>query len=394
MDQLKGSLRFIPLPAVTQFVAGLGSTGRLQISQGPWSGEIALGNGQVVGAQLGAERGRPALDGLVLALTEADFAFVDGQDASDAEPLLGRDELAGYMAGLVAERERLQPVIGMLNSVPCLIDQPSSGGGAESSQVTIQAAALQLIPALVYGHTLEQIAQRRGLARTLREISALRNGGLVRLEATPAAPPMPAQTLQVVPPAPAPTDQSPARADQSPARHGAATPAPAPSPADQEPARRPAPTRINVPPPIRPLRPVPTENRPAAQPPRRAGWWQTSSAVAPATIETPRPRLVTDEPRPHLEALRPETDRPDADRLEQHRAEAEHLDLPRPDAERLDLPRSDAERFDLRRAEPRRSDADSSAPAETGRPLTGLPRGRSWRSTLVGLFLSDSAPQV
>jgi hypothetical protein len=350
MDQLKGSLRFIPLPAVTQFIAGLGSTGRLQISQGAWTGEIALGNGQVVGAQLGAERGRPALDGLVLALTEADFAFVDAPAASDAEPLLGRDELAGYMAGLVAERERLQPVIAMLNSVPCLIDQPSSGSGAESSQVTIQAAALQLIPALVYGHTLEQIAQRRGLARTLREIAALRNGGLVRLE---AAPPMPAPTLQVVPPAPAPAEQNPAR-HEAPAPTPA--PAPAPAPADQDPARRPAPARINVPPPIRPLRPVPTEGRPAAQPPRRAGWWQTSSAVAPATIEMPRPRLVTEEARPHLQAVRPDAD---------------HHELPD--------------------AEPRRSEPDASAAAHTEPTLT---RKGSWRNTLVGLFLSDSAPQA
>ena len=341
MDQLKGSLRFIPLPAVTQFIAGLGSTGRLQVSLGAWSGEIALGNGQVVGAQLGAERGRPALDGMVLALTEADFAFVDGPAEVAGEPLLSREELASYMAGLVAERERLQPVVGMLNSVPCLVDQHTTG--SETNQVTIQAAALQLIPALVYGHTLEQIARRRGLARTLREIAALRNGGLVRLEATPAAPP----TLQAIPAA-----QAPARA-----------------PADQDTMRRPAPPRTMTPPTIRPLRPLPTEPRPAAQPPRRAGWWQTSSAAAPATLQTLRPRLVTEEPRPHLDAVRPEAD---------------HLD-----AERLDLPRS----------EPRRPEAEGSAPgssepghSEPGRSELTQARGRSWRSTLLGMFVAESSP--
>ena len=352
MDQLKGSLRFIPLPAVTQFIAGLGSTGRLQVTQGAWSGEITLGTGQVVGAQLGAERGRPALDGLVLALTEAEFAFVDGPSAPEAEPLLSREELAGYMAGLVAERERLQPVVGMLSSVPCLIDQPASGG-SDGSQVTIQAAALQLIPALVYGHTLEQIAQQRGLARTLREIAALRSGGLVRLEATPAAPATPAPTLQVVPPTPAAADHDANRRPSS-----------APAPAEQDPARRPVPPRTMTPPTLRPLRPLPTEPRPAAQPPRRAGWWQTSSAVAPATIETPRPRLVTEEARPHLEALRPEVERPDADRL------------------------------DLPRVEPRRAEAESSTPAHSllGNSFPALARSRSWRSTLLGIFVAESTP--
>jgi hypothetical protein len=337
MDQLKGSLRFIPLPAVTQFIAGLGSTGRLQVAQGAWTGEISLGNGQVVDAKLGVERGRPALDGLVLALTEADFAFVDGPAEVGLEPLVSREELAGYMAGLVAERERLQTVVGMLNSVPCLVDLPASGG-PENTQVTIQAAALQLIPALVYGHTLEQIAQRRGLARTLREIAMLRNGGLVRLETTPAAPPSQTPTLEAAKPS--------ARA--------------ATTATEQETARRPAPPRINVPPPMRPLRPVPSEQRPSAQPPRRAGWWQTPSgaAAAPASVDMPRPRLVTlEETRPHLEAVRSEPERP----------------------------------------EPQRVDAAHDAQDTAGRgsaDLSSTTHRRSWRTTVLGLFLSEPAAQA
>jgi hypothetical protein len=272
MDQLKGSLRFIPLPAVTQFIAGVGSTGRLKITQGAWSGEIALRNGQIVGAQLGAEHGRAALEGMVLALTEAEFAFLDGVVES-TEPLLSRDELAGYMAGLVAERERLQLAPGALTSLPCLVDQGQNGG--EASQVTIQAAALQLIPSLVYGHTLEQIALRRGLARTLRELAMLRAGGLVRLESAPPAP----------------------------AASAAAAPATISAPA-------------SAPRPVRPLRPVAAAAGPAgpaAAPapaaPRRAGWYQavnSSAAAAPATVELPRPRLLIEEARARLEPVRDE----------------------------------------------------------------------------------------
>jgi hypothetical protein len=262
------------------------------------------------------------------------------------------------MAGIVAERERLQPVVGMLNSVPCLVDQPAEGD-QESSQVTIQAAALQLIPALVYGHTLEQIAQRRGLARTLREIAVLRNGGLVRLESAPADPTAGAQRTRAAT-APAP---GPAAAEQNATRQAAPNTAhteqdarrqTAPSPApEQDTSRRPAPPRINLPPPIRPLRPVPSEARPAAQPPRRPGWWQTpsGSAAAPATVELPRPRLVTDETRPHLEAVRKEHDQPEGGR-----------------------------------SEPRRLEADHSEPT--------LTPSRSWRSALTGFFFSEPSAQV
>jgi len=250
MDQLKGSLRFVSLPAVTQFIVGLGTTGRLKLSQGAWSGEITLRDGQIVGAQLGSERGRAALESMVLVLSDAEFAFLDGVVDADAEPIVARDDLGGFLATLVAERERLQVSPGVLNGVPRLIDN-----GPEASEVTIQASALQLIPMLVYGHTLEQIAQRRGLSRTLREIALLREGGLVRVE--------------------------PGRVAEQP------TAAPAP-------AARPV-AAMN-----RPLRPVNAEGHPLpTTAPRRATWWQSSSgsATAPAAVEMPRPRLVKSEPK-------------------------------------------------------------------------------------------------
>jgi hypothetical protein len=249
MDQLKGSLRFVSLPAVTQFIVGLGTTGRLKLTQGAWSAELTLRDGQIIGAQLGTERGRAALEGMVLLLSEAEFVFLDGVVDGDAEPIIGRDELGGFLAALVAERERLLVTPNALSGVPRLIDN-----GPEASQVTIQAGALQLLPMLVYGHTLEQIALRRGVARTLREIALLREGGLVRVE--------PGRVTE------APTPATPA------ARAVAAV--------------------------SRPLRPVSTEGHaiPLAAP-RRATWWQSSSgsAAAQAKIELPRPRLVKDEPK-------------------------------------------------------------------------------------------------
>ena len=255
MDQLKGSLRFVSLPAVTQFIAGLGTTGRLKLMQGAWSGEITLRDGQIVGAQLGTERGRSALEGMVLGLSEAEFAFLDGVVDAEAEPIVGRDKLGGFMAALVSERDGLMDTLGTLNGVPRLIDS-----GPEGTQVTMQAGALQLIPMLVHGQTLEQIGLRRGLARALREIAALREGGLVEID--------------------------PGRATAEPTT-ATATPASAP------PVRPVAAVS-------RPLRPASAEGHPvpmAAN--RRATWWQTSSnsAAAPATVDMPRPHLVKDQPK-------------------------------------------------------------------------------------------------
>jgi hypothetical protein len=268
MNQLTGSLRFFSLPAVTQFITSLGCTGRLRIAQAGWNGEIAVRNGQIVAVHLGSEHGRPALDGMVLGLTDAEFAFTDGPVDQSTEPLLGADELTAYMAALVAERDQLQSVVSALNTVPCLIDRPHSG--SEAGQVTIRAAALQLIPSLVYGHTVEQIAERRGLARTLRDLAMLRSGGLVRMESAPTAPSAPAGSAVPAAPAVPAALSAPARpavpaapsapaaaavpaAPSAPAAAAApaAAPAPAPRPAAAAPAPRPllAPSAHEVAPP-------------------------------------------------------------------------------------------------------------------------------------------------
>ncbi len=77
MDQLQGSLRFISLSTLTQLLVRTGSTGRLHIARGMWLGEIALRDGQLVAARLGSENGRAALEGMVLALDDAEFVFLE-----------------------------------------------------------------------------------------------------------------------------------------------------------------------------------------------------------------------------------------------------------------------------------------------------------------------------
>ena len=48
MTKLCTSLRFADLPAVAELLASVGSTGRLRINHGAWSGEILVRRGQIV----------------------------------------------------------------------------------------------------------------------------------------------------------------------------------------------------------------------------------------------------------------------------------------------------------------------------------------------------------
>lgn len=179
MTQFGGSLRFVQLPAVTQLLAELGSTGRLCVSHAEWTGEIFMRVGQIADARLGAEHGRAALEAIALALPDGEFSFVDEPvpAAEHASPaLVPADERRAYLDGLGAERQRIARLIPSLTLVPRLVEAPAD------TQITIGAAALQLIPALVLGHSLATVAKRRGLARTLRDLAVLIEGGLVTLD--------------------------------------------------------------------------------------------------------------------------------------------------------------------------------------------------------------------
>src|SRR6266851_2233530 len=183
MTQFGGSFRFVQLPAVTQLLADLRSTGRLCVAHQEWTGEIVVREGQIVGARLGAEHGRAALEAIAAALPDAEFSFTDEPVSETSEVLIPPAERAAYMERLGAEHQRLAKLIASLGLVPRLVSE--SDGKCADTQVTIGAAALQLIPALVFGHTLERIARERGLVRTLRDVASLMAGGLVTLEPQP-----------------------------------------------------------------------------------------------------------------------------------------------------------------------------------------------------------------
>jgi hypothetical protein len=184
MTQLGASLRFVELPAVVELLASVCSTGRLRLASGDWAGEIVLRRGQIVGAALRNERGLAALEGIALGFTDGELKFADGPVAEGDDALLAVDQQVPYLSALNEERQRLEIGLASLHLVPRLIE--SSAGDAPEARITVGAVALQVIPQLMYGHSVAELARQRGLARTLRDMSVLVQAGVVGLEATPA----------------------------------------------------------------------------------------------------------------------------------------------------------------------------------------------------------------
>jgi hypothetical protein len=178
MTQLATSLRFVDLPDVVGLLASVGCTGRLQLTQDQWTGNLIFCAGEIVGASLGAETGQAALEGIAIGILDGDLTYVDEPVSEDLEPLVSSDQRAQYLSDLNAEGRRLLRIVPSLRLVPRLVD-------LADSRVTISAAELHLIPVLVSGVNLDQVAQQHGLVRTVRGVARLVEAGLVKLDHAP-----------------------------------------------------------------------------------------------------------------------------------------------------------------------------------------------------------------
>lgn len=72
--------------------------------------------------------------------------------------------------------------VRLANLIPTLSWIPRFSDGGNEAQVTIKRATLNIIPLIATGQTLEAIARDRGLARTLRDVAALVDAGIIWLE--------------------------------------------------------------------------------------------------------------------------------------------------------------------------------------------------------------------
>ncbi|HEY2595498.1 MAG TPA: hypothetical protein VGK33_16525, partial [Chloroflexota bacterium] len=219
----------------------------------------------------------------------------------------------------------------------------SSDLQSETGQVTFEATSLSLIPLLVHGWTLGQIAQRRGLARTLRELAILQATDLVRLR------PAGEHTKSKVE----------VEVEQPPS-----APAQPPSVPARIPAREPLPVQRAV----SPVAPSAAQHR------RR--YWQMSAAPQ-STVEDESPQ-VGSEPAP-----RPAHPEPAMVETVARTVPARPIPPPQPSPA---LPPTPATH-----ATPASQPAPASQPTLVSvPPPAASPRRRGWRQAVVRLFISET----
>ena len=121
---------------------------------------------------------------MAIGLLDGELNFADEALAEDGEPLLDPAESAKVLKRLSRERQQMVSLIPSLHLVPRLVETTDRRPTDKRvTLVAVGAAALQIIPSLAFGRTLEEIARERGLARTVRDIATLVAGSVVKLEA-------------------------------------------------------------------------------------------------------------------------------------------------------------------------------------------------------------------
>jgi hypothetical protein len=167
--QLSGGLAHGQLATLVRILSELGRSGSVRVNCRWWSGEIGMCDGDVVSATLSSEQGPGALETMLVALSEGSFTFYEHAVACHSEPsLLTRDELPSYITHIAAEHARLERAIPSLTLVPRLAADDQT-----SRPVIIEREAFLLMPAVVGGRSVEEMAVEHGLARTVYTLAAL-----------------------------------------------------------------------------------------------------------------------------------------------------------------------------------------------------------------------------
>jgi hypothetical protein len=100
MTDSLGSPAIVGLPAAVDRLAALRKSGRLRVSHGRWSGELAFDEGRLVAAAFGTERGLAALNAIALALPGGRFAFTAGARVGERNLTQPPDELRAHLDAL------------------------------------------------------------------------------------------------------------------------------------------------------------------------------------------------------------------------------------------------------------------------------------------------------
>jgi len=182
VSELSGSLEVVGLAPLVQFLASLAKTGTLRISRHQWAAQLGFEGGVVTAADADSERGPDALEFIVLALSDGDFAFASGAPPSQRNLEMRPTDLLARIEGLGKMRSGRVGAALAPNSVPRMVEAADDDAETE---VVLTRASLAVLLQVDGRRTVQEIVDRRGLARSVKELLRLVDYGLVVLE--PAA---------------------------------------------------------------------------------------------------------------------------------------------------------------------------------------------------------------
>jgi hypothetical protein len=155
---------------------------------------VYLEEGRVVGAGFGSERGLAALDAIGLALGSGRFGFVDDGAEPDRNLAMEPADLRRHLDQLQKERAKLAAAIPSLTAVP----RAAVDDSADQDELALDRDTLRLLISLDGRQTVTQLAQERGLMRTLKQLARLVELNLASLDVPTsqyaAPPPTPIST--------------------------------------------------------------------------------------------------------------------------------------------------------------------------------------------------------
>src|SRR5439155_1742967 len=164
---LSGPIKNLGLERLIRFVGSLQHTGELALTDGQSSGGLGFEAGRVVGTWYGTERGLPALEAIVLALADADFSLTVGLPG-ERNVDLDEDQFVDHFQQMTARRENVLAAIPSPAVVPRIVDGPHGG-----QRLVVDVSTLRMLVAVDGHRCVEELADGRGLARTMHGLAVL-----------------------------------------------------------------------------------------------------------------------------------------------------------------------------------------------------------------------------
>lgn len=185
---LQGSLENLGLVPLMRFLSTADVAGCLHLSRAGWNGQLWLEHGRLVAASFGKEHGLPALDAIMLVLTESYFTFAASGPASDGAGALqvAVDDLAGYPARASTRQRGLAAAIPAPGVVPHVVRPAELDANGDAHELVIRLSTLRTLLTIDGERTIDELSDRRPSAELLLDLAALMDLGLVQFESRPA----------------------------------------------------------------------------------------------------------------------------------------------------------------------------------------------------------------